>query len=1029
MFTSPVLLVVLLSAPSLDITAAYDARDVGRIMRLWHEASPSLAADRRRITLLALDDVRLLVDGNQVEVRDATGTLLERYELSMQDGRVWALVRPEPATPLAAAREQIHRGAEYLEAGELDAAQTAFTRAAELAETAGHAATRAAAQRGLGSLAATRGDSETALQHLEQALAVSKAAGDRHGEGRVLVQLAHIDRTGGEFDRALTRFREAQQIFLDRGHRLAAAYALYGIGIIHNIRDEWSESHPPLAESARIFEELGDIDGQASALNALGIRARSRGSYAEGAVILRRAFELYRAAGSLAGMSVAQGNLAVALAMQGHYAEAVTAFRESLAMHERLGRFHHVMISLGNTGEMYRLLGDFEQAREYFERSLAMAEKAGSKPGVSVALHNLAQIRLDEDDPRGAIELYRKSMAIDEETGDHGAVTRTLHNLGRAHHAAGDRDAARAFFEKSLALARKLEHPESIVLALGMVADLTDDPAQSIELARQTFAAAEQIAAPEIVLAAHIGLGRAYRRAARLDEARAEIERAVGIAEELRRSVPGEEIEQQQAFANLIMPYQEMVGVLVDQRDVAGALEYAERAKARVLLDVLRNGRPDLGSVLTAEERVRETELAVQLGDVNREYRDALVGGHVAPELLAKVRKARLDYEAFLDSAFAAHPQLRRERGEIPPARTSDAGALLATGAADAFLEFVVTEDKTYLFAITTTGGLRVHTIPAGRRQLKAEVLRFRELLASHDLTYGAAARALYERLLAPAAAQLRGKRTLCIVPDGPLWELPFQTLQPSEAEFLLDRHAVYFAPSLTVLRETMREPAPRGGDAQLIAFGNPVMPKETPGRSARVRRDASLAPLPHTETEIRNIAALYGSRNSRVHLRADAREEVVKAEAGRYDVLHFATHGVLDDQNALYSRLVFSPPSSASEDGLLEAREIMRLDLRARLAVLSACETARGRVGAGEGLIGLSWALFVAGVPTAVVSQWSVDSASTAGLMIDFHRNLRVSGRSTAEALRQAALATRAKPAYRHPFYWAPFVVVGSAR
>jgi CHAT domain-containing protein len=260
------------------------------------------------------------------------------------------------------------------------------------------------------------------------------------------------------------------------------------------------------------------------------------------------------------------------------------------------------------------------------------------------------------------------------------------------------------------------------------------------------------------------------------------------------------------------------------------------------------------------------------------------------------------------------------------------------------------------------------------------------------------------------------------------LWELPFQALQPAPGEFVLDRHAVFYVPSLTVLREMTARPRPRD-DVRLLAFGNPLISRETARRVRDVHRDASLAPLPQTETEVRAIAALYDARSRRVLLRADAREEVVKSEAATFDVLHFATHGVLDDHNALYSRLIFSPSSSADEDGLLEAREIMRLDLRAGLAVMSACETARGRVGAGEGLIGMSWALFVAGVPTTVVSQWKVDSASTAELMVEFHRGLRTSGRTKAEALRDAALKTRAKPRYRHPFYWAPFVVVGSAR
>src|SRR6185295_5222363 len=112
----------------------------------------------------------------------------------------------------------------------------------------------------------------------------------------------------------------------------------------------------------------------------------------------------------------------------------------------------------------------------------------------------------------------------------------------------------------------------------------------------------------------------------------------------------------------------------------------------------------------------------------------------------------------------------------------------------------------------------------------------------------------------------------------------------------------------------------------------------------------------------------------SEVFVGPDAREDRVKAEAGSFAVLHLATHGVLNDSSPMYSHLVFSQAEgSATEDGLLETWEIMNLDLKARLVVLSACETARGRVTAGEGMIGLAWALFVAGCPTAVVSQWKV--------------------------------------------------------
>jgi CHAT domain-containing protein len=133
-----------------------------------------------------------------------------------------------------------------------------------------------------------------------------------------------------------------------------------------------------------------------------------------------------------------------------------------------------------------------------------------------------------------------------------------------------------------------------------------------------------------------------------------------------------------------------------------------------------------------------------------------------------------------------------------------------------------------------------------------------------------------------------------------------------------------------------------------------------------------------------------------------------------------------------MYSSLRLArEPEDASDDGRLEARELIQLPLQAELAVLSACETGRGRVGGGEGMIGLSWALLVAGARNTVVSQWRVDAASSEALMVGLHRRL-LEGRGerdAAVALRASARAVRADARFRHPFYWAGFALVGSGR
>ena len=190
-------------------------------------------------------------------------------------------------------------------------------------------------------------------------------------------------------------------------------------------------------------------------------------------------------------------------------------------------------------------------------------------------------------------------------------------------------------------------------------------------------------------------------------------------------------------------------------------------------------------------------------------------------------------------------------------------------------------------------------------------------------------------------------------------------------------------------------------------------------------------ADLPLAADELHDLGRLYG-QGSDIYVGAEASEKRWKDLAPRYRILHLATHGVLNGSNPMFSYVKLSASPGGGDDGMLEAREILDLDLHAELAILSACETARGEFRSGEGTVGMGWAMMMAGVPSVVVSQWKVDSSSTSDLMLAFHRNLRrglignapLAGK--AEALRQAALTLMASPKYRHPYYWAGFQMVG---
>src|SRR5262249_30901940 len=283
---------------------------------------------------------------------------------------------------------------------------------------------------------------------------------------------------------------------------------------------------------------------------------------------------------------------------------------------------------------------------------------------------------------------------------------------------------------------------------------------------------------------------------------------------------------------------------------------------------------------------------------------------------------------------------------------------------------------------------------------------------------------------LKPAAPELDARSNLIIVPDGVLWELPFQALQSRPDHFLLEDHSISYAPSLTALIEMSRLTRGRRAPdhtASLLALANPAIRPDSKAYVKGASMGAKLAPLPQAETQVRLIGKLYGPARSKVYIGADATEDRLKAEAGNCQILHIAGHGIVNNTSPMYSQILLSRADTSDDDGILEAWEIMKLDLKADLAVLSACETARGRVRSGEGIIGLSWAFFVAGCPSTVVSQWSVDAESTTELLVEFHRNL-LAAKNKAAALRQAELRLLRSRDYSHPFYWAPFVVMGDS-
>ncbi|HLK21743.1 MAG TPA: CHAT domain-containing tetratricopeptide repeat protein, partial [Bryobacteraceae bacterium] len=587
------------------------------------------------------------------------------------------------------------------------------------------------------------------------------------------------------------------------------------------------------------------------------------------------------------------------------------------------------------------------------------------------------------------------------------------YNLGRLNLSEGRFKEADLYLKRSLAVEESIHDQLEVGATLVAISDLEykrGDMPSSREFAQRAVAAGEHTRQMEVQWTAYTALGRAQKALGHPAEAKQAFESAIALLEDLRTRVAGGARERAIFFASKTEPYQERMELAIEAGRIDEAFHYSERARARALLDTIDRHHEPLAKAMTADQRAEERRLRMVLTAASLEMQSA-----AAPDADLSRRKqdqARLNYQTFQTALYAAHPDLRVARAESPIIDVKAAQALLPSHNA-ALLEFTVTPRQTWLFVINAAG-VRRFTLKISQAALKRRVEVFLAQLSNRDLRVDQAARDLYALLIEPANSALAGTSDWIVSPDGPLWELPFQALEPEQGHFLIERVSFSYAPSFTVLSAEMQAAARRktSGDT-LLAFGDPA------GRS----------PLPDAARQVQAVAAIYPG--SRSYTGMDATEERWKREAPPYRILHFAAHAVFDDRSPLYSHITLAEPApGSSEDGLLEAWEIMQLDLNAQLSVLSACETARGGDVPGEGVIGLTWALFVAGSPSALVSQWKVDAKSSGDLMLEFHRQWRggSNGIGKAKALQSAQLAMLRKP-NSHPFDWAAFILVGDGR
>ena len=289
----------------------------------------------------------------------------------------------------------------------------------------------------------------------------------------------------------------------------------------------------------------------------------------------------------------------------------------------------------------------------------------------------------------------------------------------------------------------------------------------------------------------------------------------------------------------------------------------------------------------------------------------------------------------------------------------------------------------------------------------------------------------LYKLLVEPLSDHIQDK-DLIIIPDQELAYLPFEAFIKSyrysdgnlkDVRYLLHEHAVTYSPSATLLFNYFRNPDSNNISPHVLAIA-PDYSNYWDESSTSTARGLSFKALPGALSEVNRISDYFYLTK---HIDDEATESNFKKAAGEYDILHFAMHALIDDDNPLFSKLVFHKNNDQENDGFLNTYEIYHLDLNGDLVVLSSCNTGIGKLHKGEGVINLSRAFQFAGIPSAIATLWNVEDKSSSQIMKAFYKHLS-QGLEKDEALRLAKLdfLSKAEDPYLHPLFWAGYIHIG---
>jgi CHAT domain-containing protein/Tfp pilus assembly protein PilF len=827
-------------------------------------------------------------------------------------------------------------------------------------------------------------DRDKAIEYYKKAINLYRQIGDERGEAEILggfglIYSSFDNETSLDYYRQALVKREKVDDRLLIGNTRSSMGSTY-----YSPLKDYPSALKYLTKAEEIRIEIGDSAKLGQTVLVLASVYEHLGQFEKAIEYYKRSYELNNKSGDMDRVAQALLNTGIILNGLGRYTEALEYIDSSLNISKTHNNLTAAGDALNQLGLVYYKLGDYKAALDRYMEVIKIATEQNDSWGLAGAYNNLGILLQNSGRAEKSIEYYENALKIYEELGERESVIIILNNLGTLSFDIKDYTEAENYQKRGLEISREVQ---SIGQEANFLLNLANDQIylgkniEAIANYNESLKLARELNNPDLLWRIKAGTAEYYERRGEFEKAVQLNDTVIKILDGLRNSIQSDEFKasflagERYAFEDIISMLEKL-----HQKDESKsyddlAFRYAEQCKARVLLDLLSESSTNADAT---------SSLQMSIGDVMKMCPDKKI----------------------------------------------------------VFLEYSVGDSSSCLWVITSTDHHLFKIPPKKEIKENIETLRFalQDPSADNMKFFASSSSALYEKLIKPAEPYLPKNSRIIIIPDGILNYLPFEVLLTdnkvvkttngySDLPYLIKKHALSYVQSASVLKSILdgKQEINRSKtiEKKIIAFGDPVYDGET---GISNQKGNIYKRLEYSGKEIENIAALFKPEDKEIFLRDNASEYNLKKEGEltKFRYLHFATHGYINEASPDLSSLVLTHAENSNEDGFLQTNEIFKLKLKADLVVLSACQTGMGKMINGEGIVGLTRAFMYAGSSSVLVSLWNVSDISTSILMGEFYKNLVKNKLSETDALRNAQLNLINNKKFAHPFFWAPFVLIG---